>query len=135
MVRAQRISSTDSTGQRRLADAASGLAGIGGLVGALGASTCCVLPLVLFSLGATGPWLGQLTALSPLQPWLLGATAVVLALGFYLVYRRPRGACADDDSCFRRRRRRLIVSALWAATVVAAVSAAFPYVAPAFLDG
>jgi len=28
----------------------------GGLVGALAASSCCILPLVLFSLGVSGAW-------------------------------------------------------------------------------
>lgn len=110
------------------------VAGVGGLLGAVGASSCCILPLVLFSLGASGPWLGQLTALAPLQPWLLGATALFLASGFYLVYRRPRGTCAADGSCARPGRRRLLIVALWTATAIAALAAVFPYLAPVLLD-
>src|SRR5262249_51569837 len=30
-----------------------------GLVGALAASSCCILPLVLFSLGVSGAWIGK----------------------------------------------------------------------------
>ena len=30
----------------------------GGLIGALAASSCCILPLVLFALGVSGAWIG-----------------------------------------------------------------------------
>lgn len=33
-----------------------------GVLGALAASSCCMLPLALFTLGAIGPWLGMLTS-------------------------------------------------------------------------
>jgi mercuric ion transport protein len=32
-----------------------------GLLGALAASSCCILPLVLFSLGVSGAWIGNFT--------------------------------------------------------------------------
>jgi mercuric ion transport protein len=31
----------------------------GGLLGALAASSCCILPLVLFGLGVSGAWIGS----------------------------------------------------------------------------
>ncbi|WP_245540869.1 mercuric transporter MerT family protein [Octadecabacter antarcticus] len=37
----------------------------GGILGALAASTCCIVPLILFSLGVSGVWIGNLTALEP----------------------------------------------------------------------
>jgi len=37
----------------------------GGIIGALVASSCCIVPLVLFSLGVGGAWIGNLTALAP----------------------------------------------------------------------
>jgi len=38
----------------------------GGLLGALAASSCCILPLVLFGLGIRGAWIGNLTQLAEL---------------------------------------------------------------------
>jgi mercuric ion transport protein len=35
---------------------------------AIGASLCCVVPLVLVSLGISGAWLASLTALEPYRP-------------------------------------------------------------------
>lgn len=39
------------------------LVAAGGILGALAASSCCIIPLVLFSLGISGAWIGNLTAL------------------------------------------------------------------------
>lgn len=41
----------------------------GGILGALAASSCCILPLVLFSLGITGAWIANFTALAPYKPY------------------------------------------------------------------
>jgi mercuric ion transport protein len=42
----------------------------GGILAALGASSCCVLPFALFTLGVSGAWISNLTALAPYQPIL-----------------------------------------------------------------
>lgn len=44
----------------------------GGILGAIAASSCCILPLVLFSLGIGGAWIGNLTALAPLSTNICG---------------------------------------------------------------
>jgi len=51
-----------------------GLVAVGGLLGALAASSCCLLPLVLFGLGVSGAWIGNLTQLAPYQPFFIAAT-------------------------------------------------------------
>ena len=40
------------------------LAAAGGILGALAASACCILPLVLFTLGISGAWIANLTRLA-----------------------------------------------------------------------
>jgi mercuric ion transport protein len=52
---------------------------IGGLAAIL-ASTCCLGPLVLITLGFSGAWIGNLTMLEPYRPIFIGAALV--ALGF-----------------------------------------------------
>ena len=46
----------------------------GGVIGALAASSCCVVPLVLFGLGVSGAWIANLTQLAPYQPYLIAVT-------------------------------------------------------------
>src|SRR6516162_7398781 len=96
---------------------------VGGLLGALAASSCCILPLALFSLGVGGAWIGNLTRLAPYQPYIIAATLAFLACGYWLVYRASRAACADGAACARPLPGRLVKAALIAATalVVAAL--------------
>ena len=49
------------------------LVAAGGILGALAASSCCILPLVLFGLGVSGAWIGNLTWLAPYQPYFIAA--------------------------------------------------------------
>ena len=41
---------------------------------AIGASVCCVVPLVLVLLGISGAWIANLTALDAWRPWFSAAT-------------------------------------------------------------
>ncbi len=109
------------------------LAAAGGLLGAFASASCCVVPLVLFSVGATGAWIGNLTALLPYQPYVIAVTLVMLGTGFVLVYRKA-AVSGGGASCARPAVGRLTKPALWAATALVAAAAAFPYVAPALLD-
>ena len=52
----------------------AGLVAAGGILAALAASSCCIMPLVLFALGVSGAWIGNLTALAPYQPVFIGIT-------------------------------------------------------------
>ena len=55
----------------------------GGMLGAFLASSCCIVPLVLISLGVSGAWIGQLTALEPYKPLFLLVAIGFLAAGFW----------------------------------------------------
>ncbi len=105
----------------------------GSILGALGASACCIVPLVLFSLGIGGAWIGNLTALAPYKPLFVAGTAGLLGYGFYLVYWRPRRACAEDAACARPLPNRFVEVALWSATVLVVSAFAFDYIAPVLL--
>lgn len=105
----------------------------GSILGALGASACCIVPLVLFSLGIGGAWIGNLTALAPYKPMIVAGTAGLLGYGFYLVYWKPRRACAEGTACARPIPNRFVEVALWSATVLVVAAFAFDYIAPVLL--
>lgn len=110
-----------------------GLIAGGSLLGALAASSCCILPLLLFSVGVGGAWIGNLTALAPYQPIFIAITLGFLAAGFYLVYLRPKRTCAAGEACARPVQNRVTKTSLWVATVLVAAALAFPYVGPTLL--
>ena len=105
---------------------------VGGILGALAASSCCILPLALFSLGISGAWIANFTALAPYKPYFAAGTIALLGYGYYLVYVRPKQACADG-SCARPLPNRVVKSSLWIATVLVIIALAFDFIAPLFL--
>ena len=123
-----------ATPERRQNPTKPTLAAAGGLLGAVAASSCCIVPMVLFSLGIGGAWLGNLTALAPYQPIFVVVTLGCLATGFWMVYAKPRAASANGAHCAPPVPRRIVKIALWSATVLIAAAMAFPYVAPVLLD-
>src|SRR5713101_3332738 len=97
----------------------------GGVLGALAASSCCIMPLVLFGLGISGAWIGNLTRLAPYQPYFLAATAVCLGYGYWLVYRSGKMACADGEVCARPLSNRIVMTGLVLATILVVAALAF----------
>ena len=109
------------------------LVAAGGILGAIGATTCCIMPLVLFSLGASGAWIGQMTALAPFQPYIIAVTVGFLGYGYWLVYRKPKVACAEGEAYARPVSNTLVKSALLLSTAVVALALAWPWVVPILL--
>jgi mercuric ion transport protein len=110
------------------------LAAMGGIIGALAASSCCILPVILFSLGIGGVWIGNFTQLAPYQPYFIAATLAFIGTGYWLVYRSSKVGCAAGEACARPISNRLVKIALIAATVIVIAAWAFDYVAPYVLS-
>ena len=107
---------------------------LGGLLGALAASSCCILPVALFSLGIGGAWIANLTQLAPYQPLFLAATVAFLGCGYWLVYRASRQACTGDQGCASPLRNRLVTGVLVVATIIVIAAFGFDCVAPYLLS-
>ena len=106
----------------------------GGILGAVAASSCCIAPLVLFSLGISGAWIGNLTALAPYQPYFIAATLACLGYGYWLVYRRKNVACAEGAACARPLPHHIVKAGLILATILVAGAIAFDLFAPLLLN-
>ena len=93
------------------------------------ASLCCVGPLLFVTLGVGA---GVASRFEPLRPAFTALTIGLIAVGFYVVYARPRvptgagAACAPDGSCVVPRRRVRDKVLLWVATLVALTLLTFP---------
>ena len=124
------VTATDDSGGER---SRVRLIAAGGILGALAASACCILPLVLFSLGISGAWISNFTALAPYKLYFAAGTLALLGYGYYVIHVKPKQACADG-SCARPLPNRLVKSSLWIATVLVVVALAFDYIAPLLLE-
>lgn len=97
--------------------------GIAALASAGLASVCCIGPLVLTGLGLGG--LGLAAGLTQYRSLFLALTALVLAVGFYLAYRKREVPCADG-SCELRSGSGTMKATLWTVTALALAMATFP---------
>lgn len=107
---------------------------VAGIAAAMGASACCVLPLVLFALGISGAWIGNLVALEPYKPYFIAAAVMFLGFGFYKVYSKPKAeACEEGTFCARPDSNLINKISLWLAAILVGLAILWPYIAPALL--
>jgi mercuric ion transport protein len=101
------------------------------LISAIGASICCVGPIVLLALGVGGVWIGSLTALEPYRPVFIGLTLLCLGFGFYRLYwAKPNFSSASGcANCHGLRRQRL---GFWIVTALALGLIGISWLTPLF---
>jgi mercuric ion transport protein len=102
---------------------------IAGALAAVGASVCCVGPLVLLMLGIGGAWISNLTALEPMRPWFIAGTLLFLGMAFRRLYLQPQ-VCAPGAACAEPivlKRQRLI---FWIVALLLLAFLAVPWAAP-----
>lgn len=100
---------------------------------AIGASLCCIGPLVLLALGISGAWISYLTALEPYRPVFIGITLIFLGLAFRKLYLAPQ-PCAPGDACaapVTRRNQRII---FWIVAALLIALLTFPYYGLVFFE-
>ena len=70
---------------------------IGSFLLAIGASSCCVIPFTLFSMGVGGAWIGNLTAMSEYRSIFIFGGLGFLVAGYWQIFRRP--VLSSDEVC------------------------------------
>jgi len=95
------------------------------VVAAIAASLCCILPIIFVMAGAGIA--GAAAFFAAWRPLLLVITFLLLPLGFYFTYRKPRYSCGPGTGCERPAVARAGRIWLWIATAFVILFAAFPY--------
>jgi mercuric ion transport protein len=98
----------------------------------IGASLCCVVPLLLVIAGLGGSWLGSLQAFQPYRPIFVIVALASLGFAYQQIFRRP-AACEPGKACADPRvvRRRKLM--FWTVTLFVVPLLVFPYLAPLFV--
>ena len=104
---------------------------VASVLAGIGASLCCVGPLVLLALGVSGAWIGTVTALEPYRPIFIGLTLLFLGFAFRRLYLVPQGCapgtpCPDPHASSRQR------TIFWMVAVLLLALLAVPSLAPLF---
>ena len=102
----------------------------GGLAAIL-ASTCCLGPLVLITLGFSGAWIANLTVLEPFRPVFIGAALVALFFAWRHIW-RPAVTCQPGEVCALPQVKSTYKALFWLVAALVAIALGFPYIAPWF---
>lgn len=102
-----------------------------GGVSALLASACCLGPLVLITLGVSGAWIGNLTALEPYRPLFIGVALMAMLFAWRRIY-RPVEQCLPGEICAVPQVRTTYKAIFWAVTALILAALLFPYILPLF---
>lgn len=105
----------------------------GSILAAITASLCCIGPLVAVALGAGG--FAASAVFEKWRPVFLGVTFALLALAWYLTYRKPKAACEPGSACATKPVAKWNKVVLGFATAFVLVAAAFPSLSSAILRG
>ena len=104
---------------------------VGSVVAGVGASICCVGPLLLLSLGIGGAWIGSLTALEPYRPAFILLAVVFFFLAFRKLYLVPV-ACETGTDCIADRGGSSLRITFWIVTLLMLGLIATPWLMPLF---
>jgi mercuric ion transport protein len=107
--------------------------GIGALLAAIGASVCCVGPLLLLSLGIGGAWMSTLTSMEAVRPFFLILALIFIGLGYRKLYLIPE-SCSEGDACASpdvKQKQRML---FWMGSGLILLLLAFPWYAPFFME-
>lgn len=109
----------------------SKMALVGGVLAGIGASACCVGPLLLLSMGIGGAWISHLTALEPYRPVFIVLTVLLLGFAFWKLYLVPQ-SCAVEDECVADRTRNVQRILFWIFVPITLALIASPWILPIF---
>lgn len=102
----------------------------GGVLGAILASACCTGPLVLLTLGISGAWIGNLTALEPYKPIFAVIALGFIAAGFRQVYVRKHSVCEPGTFCASPSSALISKIAFWVSVILVVAALTVSWWAP-----
>ncbi|NMG32515.1 mercuric ion transporter MerT [Aromatoleum evansii] len=104
---------------------------LAGGVAAILASTCCLGPLLLITLGFSGAWIGNLSVLEPYRPVFIGVALGALLLAWRRIW-RPAVVCQTGEVCAVPRVRSMYKLLFGIVAVLVLIALIFPSIAPRF---
>jgi len=102
--------------------------GIGTILAAIGASACCVGPLLLLSLGFSGAWMSTLTSMEAVRPIFFVLTLLFIWMGFMKLY-LSEDNCQEGDICAATKVQRNQKIIFWVGSALILLLLAFPWYA------
>ncbi len=101
---------------------------VGGALAAIGASVCCLGPLVLVSVGLGGAWVSNVAALAPYRWVFILAALGFMGFAWHRIYRAPAAAqCEPGTLCAVPQTNRAYRVIFWVVAGLVLAAFASPY--------
>lgn len=106
----------------------------GGALAAIVASVCCLGPLVLITVGVSGAWISNLSALEAYRPVFIGVALAFMALAYRQIFIKAQQpeACEPGTLCAVPTTNRVYRAVFWMVSALVLLALAFPYFVPLF---
>ncbi len=104
---------------------------IGGIIAAFLSTVCCIVPLLLLTLGISGVWMSNLTALEPYKPFFIIVACLLLWMAYQKIFLIEQD-CEDGKPCAVPENNQKYKIAFWLAVVFILGSATISWWAPLF---
>lgn len=102
---------------------------MGGLMAAILSTVCCIVPLLLLTLGIGGVWMSNLTALDEYKTIFIVISLLLLALAYWQIFLKPQ-CCTEDGICVAPINKRRYKIIFWIAGIIILSSTTISYWAP-----
>jgi mercuric ion transport protein len=100
-------------------------------VSAILASSCCLSPLVLLSLGISGAWISNLSLLESYRPVFLSAALVAIFFAGRSLW-WPTQSCKPGKVCSTPKVKATYKLLFWGVAALVLIALMFPYIMPFF---
>ncbi len=106
---------------------------IGAVAAAIGASICCIGPLLLLSLGISGAWISTLSSFESIRPIFIILSLIFIVLGYRKLYLLPRN-CNENKQCESTKVEKKQKFTFWIGSFLIILLLAFPWYVPYFME-
>ena len=105
----------------------------GGALAAIVASACCLGPLALISVGVSGAWIANLSALEPYRPIFIGVALLFMSLACRQIFLKARAAaCEPGTLCAIPATNKAYKALFCVVSALVLLALTFPYFIPLF---
>lgn len=106
----------------------------GGALAAIVASACCLGPLALITVGVSGAWIANLSALEPYRPIFIGVALLFMGLAYRQIFLKARAAaaCEPGTLCAIPATNKAYKALFCVVSALVLLALTFPYFIPLF---
>jgi len=99
---------------------------IAGLIAAIVAAFCCLVPIIILSLGLSSAWVSTLAPLNAYRPLAIIITLVCIGFAYWKLY-HSKSSCQEKTDCATTKARQRSKVLFWCVSIIAVLLLISPW--------